>query len=356
MNQKSLTNNRFGVVPIGAEVTDEEIARMLEESKLHYRPERLAPKRKTPYNKTSAFRRKQRERARIYYQEHREEILQKDKERRLQLKAIKDEFARQHPDRMEYLRESNLQRVRDKWTRIKNQRDPEASFMDTYWKIILAVDATHPLLDDGMEKTEIDFDEVLYQLEEIKKAKRKFNNERRKYLRHAWELDLPVQEYIATVRDIDGKKEEEERKEQSLKDFLFANLSPEELQERAEIQQRLAELNKIIPRYEFNAEDEDTHEYIIKEIKKDMAKISFDKGKTFLDILNDRDHNIILSKIGKMKVWNNVVDSFDTDTMLRTLDKMSANERKICTQGNKAENRILYLGKYLLEADTDLIV
>lgn len=87
-----------------------------------------------------------------------------------------------------------------------------------------------------------------------------------------------------------------------------------------------------------------------------MAKISFDKGKTFLDILNDRDNLIILNKISKMKVWENVVNHFDTDAMLQALEHMSANERKMCTQGNKAENRMLYLGKYLLEANTDLVL
>lgn len=77
---------------------------------------------------------------------------------------------------------------------------------------------------------------------------------------------------------------------------------------------------------------EDDYEIVMKEIKKDMAKISFDHGKTFLDITNDRDFNIILNKVSKMKTWNAVVDHFDTDAMLHALEKMSANERKICTE------------------------
>ena len=194
------------------------------------------------------------------------------------------------------------------------------------------------------------------QLEQIRIAKRHFTIERKKHLQRAWELDLPVKDYIDEIKRIDAKKAQEERREQSLKDFLITNLSDEELKERQEIHQRLEELNKIVPRFIPNTDKDDSYEYVIKEIKNEMAKISFDKGKTFLDILNDRDNLIILNKISKMKVWENVVNHFDTDAMLQALEHMSANERKMCTQGNKAENRMLYLGKYLLEANTDLVL
>lgn len=297
-----------------------------------------------------------RERDRKYYETHREEKIQKVLDRYYTKKADKDAFAEQYPDRMEYIQEANLQRLRNKWIKIKNRNNPEDAYMDTYWKIILAPDATHPLLSTTREECIIDLDEVVNQLELIRKAKRRINSERRTHLRKAWELDLPVKDYIDTIKALDAERDKERKREQSLKDFLINSVPAEELRERIEIQTRLEELNKLYPRYNPEEEAEDTHEYVIKEIKEDMAKISFDKGKTYLDILDDKENNIILGKIAKKKIWQSVVDAFDADAMMATLEKMSANERKMCTQANNADNRMLYLGKYLLEATEDLIV
>lgn len=291
-----------------------------------------------------------------YYLENREQILAQQKEYRKKVKEEKQQYFDEHPEKREARRQIKNNYLSALQTRKRNIRKPQESYMNIYWRILLAPESTHPILNSNNQKIEIDFDKVLEQLEQIRIAKRHFTMERKKHLQRAWELDLPVKDYIDEIKRIDAKKAQEERREQSLKDFLITNLSDEELKERQEIHQRLEELNKIVPRFIPNTDKDDSYEYVIKEIKNEMAKISFDKGKTFLDILNDRDNLIILNKISKMKVWENVVNHFDTDTMLQALEHMSANERKMCTQGNKAENRMLYLGKYLLEANTDLVL
>lgn len=296
------------------------------------------------------------EQERRWYQANREYKIKKVRERQELIRQEKLEFMEKYPERIQYMHEVNVQRMRDRWTKKRNENNPEKSYMDTYWKIVLSSNATHPLIDDDKEKWVPDFDEILEQLKQIRLAKTHFTKERNHFIRRSWEMDIPLKDYIDKVEELNAERDREIQMEESLRSFLVENMSDEDLKEHIEIQQRLAELNKITPFYNPDEEDKDQHEYIIKEIKKDMAKISFDKGKTYLDILDDRDHNIILSKISKMKVWQNVVENFEGEAMMRALDKMSANERKLCTQGNKAENRMLYLGKYLAEAEMNLIV
>ena len=199
-----------------------------------------------------------------YYLENREQILAQQKEYRKKVKEEKQQYFDEHPEKREARRQIKNNYLSALQTRKRNIRKPQESYMNIYWRILLAPESTHPILNSNNQKIEIDFDKVLEQLEQIRIAKRHFTMERKKHLQRAWELDLPVKDYIDEIKRIDAKKAQEERREQSLKDFLITNLSDEELKERQEIHQRLEELNKIVPRFIPNTNKDDSYEYVSK--------------------------------------------------------------------------------------------
>ena len=86
-----------------------------------------------------------------------------------------------------------------------------------------------------------------------------------------------------------------------------------------------------------------------------MAKVSFNKGKTWLDILDDNDFTKIVEKISKVKVWNTVIDSLDPDDMMKALNSMNSVSRK-ALNGGSVDDRVQLLGMYLKVCKDDLMV
>lgn len=83
----------------------------------------------------------------------------------------------------------------------------------------------------------------------------------------------------------------------------------------------------------------------------DIKKISFDNGKTFIDIMDDNTFYIVVSKLRKMKNWNIIVDAMEDEAMFKAIK-----ETNLKGQLTNAENRVIFLGSYLKHSKNDLIV
>ena len=88
-----------------------------------------------------------------------------------------------------------------------------------------------------------------------------------------------------------------------------------------------------------------------KEKEMDIKKISFDNGKTFIDIMDDNTFYIVVSKLRKMKNWNIIVDAMEDEAMFKAIK-----ETNLKGQLTNAENRVIFLGAYLKHSKNDLIV
>ena len=159
-----------------------------------------------------------------YYLENREQILAQQKEYRKKVKEEKQQYFDEHPEKREARRQIKNNYLSALQTRKRNIRKPQESYMNIYWRILLAPESTHPILNSNNQKIEIDFDKVLEQLEQIRIAKRHFTIERKKHLQRAWELDLPVKDYIDEIKRIDAKKAQEENEFQDLEQIIEESL------------------------------------------------------------------------------------------------------------------------------------
>lgn len=82
-----------------------------------------------------------------------------------------------------------------------------------------------------------------------------------------------------------------------------------------------------------------------------IKKISFDNGKTYLDILDDSTFSEIILKLRKMKNWKIIVAEMEEDALMKAVE-----ETKLRGQLVNAEQRVMFLGAYLKYAQKDLVV
>ena len=172
----------------------------------------------------------------------------------------------------------------------------------------------------------------------------------------AEELGITLDALIIQRQEADRQrklKREKEAKDKEAEQRMREFFTPEQIL----INERLRQLQKKTPTYQYDPDKKEKQkQYIKEEIKKKMAKISFDKGKTMYDLTEDRDFNIVLTKVSKKKTWDMVVDHFDSETMMKALDSMSASDKKLAINGSSGQSRILYLSRYLMNATEDLIM
>lgn len=131
----------------------------------------------------------------------------------------------------------------------------------------------------------------------------------------------------------------------------------EKMKYQIEIDRRLRELEKKYKKYDYDPSKAGVSEHTqnMEELRSVMAKVSFNKGKDWLDILDDNDFVVIKEKVSKAKVWNAVIDAFNPDDMLKAVDKMPSVQRKSITGGN-VDDRMQMLGMYLKVCKEDLMV
>lgn len=130
---------------------------------------------------------------------------------------------------------------------------------------------------------------------------------------------------------------------------------PKTLKQQQEIDRRLKELNKKYKNLKYTPDTRTEEEKDWEELSKIMAKVSFNKGKTWLDILDDNDFTKIVEKVSKVKVWNAVIDSLDPDDMMKALNSMNSVSRK-ALNGGSVDDRVQLLGMYLKVCKDDLMV
>lgn len=78
-----------------------------------------------------------------------------------------------------------------------------------------------------------------------------------------------------------------------------------------------------------------------------MKKISFDGGKTLVDIMDDSTFSMVVSKLRKAKNWNVIIDAMEADALLNTSYRGST---------TTVESRVQILAEYLKSCSNDLIV
>lgn len=78
-----------------------------------------------------------------------------------------------------------------------------------------------------------------------------------------------------------------------------------------------------------------------------MKKISFDGGKTLVDIMDDSTFSMVVSKLRKAKNWNVIIDAMEADALLNTSYRGST---------TTVESRVQILAEYLKNCSHDLIV
>lgn len=78
-----------------------------------------------------------------------------------------------------------------------------------------------------------------------------------------------------------------------------------------------------------------------------MKKISFDGGKTLVDIMDDSTFSMVVSKLRKAKNWNVIIDAMEADALLNTSYRGST---------TTVESRVQILAEYLKNCSNDLIV
>ncbi len=220
-----------------------------------------------------------------------------------------------------------------------NAENPNESYKKTLAKI-LALDCTTPQERQNVKNA---FFGAVYQMEkQDRKVKEKIDQQKLE----AEKLGITYEEYKKRLEKELAEKQKKEKMKKLIREFFS--------DEQVLIETRLQKLQDKLPTYSPIAPKE--KEIIKKEIKQQMSKISFDHGKTFLNPNDSTDFNIILGKISRIKTWQAVVERFDPDTMMEVLESMPANERKQVSTNNNATNRALYLCKYLLRAENDLIL
>ena len=85
-----------------------------------------------------------------------------------------------------------------------------------------------------------------------------------------------------------------------------------------------------------------------------MKRISFDDGKTFLDMLDESTGDIVtvVAKLRSRKNWDKLVSLFEPDAMMKAVDDLKVHKSLIL---NTAEARVMFLGQYLKYAQNDLV-
>lgn len=85
-----------------------------------------------------------------------------------------------------------------------------------------------------------------------------------------------------------------------------------------------------------------------------MKRISFDDGKTFLDMLDESTGDIVtvVAKLRSRKNWDKLVSLFEPDAMMKAVDDLKIHKSLIL---NTAEARVMFLGQYLKYAQNDLV-
>ena len=207
---------------------------------------------------------------------------------------------------------------------------------------------------EAREKIEKDVNK----LEETNQIKKEIKKRENKI-----EENIKIHE-VADETDIALEKYKKELASEKIKDSLFQDNTNQDsaspytkktLKQQQEIDRRLKELNKKYKNLKYTPDTRTEEEKDWEELSKIMAKVSFNKGKTWLDILDDNDFTKIVEKISKVKVWNTVIDSLDPDDMMKALNSMNSVSRK-ALNGGSVDDRVQLLGMYLKVCKDDLMV
>lgn len=207
---------------------------------------------------------------------------------------------------------------------------------------------------EAREKIEKDVNK----LEETNQIKKEIKKRENKI-----EENIKIHE-VADETDIALEEYKKELASEKIKDSLFQDNTNQDstspytkktLKQQQEIDRRLKELNKKYKNLKYTPDTRTEEEKDWEELSKIMAKVSFNKGKTWLDILDDNDFTKIVEKVSKVKVWNAVIDSLDPDDMMKALNSMNSVSRK-ALNGGSIDDRVQLLGMYLKVCKDDLMV
>lgn len=220
-------------------------------------------------------------------------------------------------------------------------------------------------LEDAIKDLEI---ERSYKPEKSEKDKIKNNNTKNNKIKNnkteksKAEKDKTKKDKVKKENADESLKLKKERKiknnELTQNDSNSGHISPytkKTLKQQQEIDRRLKELNKKYKNLKYTPDTRTEEEKDWEELSKIMAKVSFNKGKTWLDILDDNDFTKIVEKVSKVKVWNAVIDSLDPDDMMKALNSMNSVSRK-ALNGGSIDDRVQLLGMYLKVCKDDLMV
>ena len=83
----------------------------------------------------------------------------------------------------------------------------------------------------------------------------------------------------------------------------------------------------------------------------EMRKVSFDGGKTFIDIMDDVTFPTVVQKLRKAKNWATIVEAMETEAMMTAVEESGFKGQLV-----NAEQRTMFLALYLQGAKSDLIV
>lgn len=318
-------------------------------SYLEYHPEEKAKylaeeeeKKRIKREKDKLRKRKQRARAKEQYEKYKQQYLNDPEFREKEIKRKREYYFNNKYRIYEKQRKKAYKKkyiAQKLYFQSLNQNNPDQSYTETLLKI-LTLDA-----EDSTERKLIK-DSFYTELRRMQKQDEKAKLEAEERKLKAKELGISLEEYKTQLAKEEAEKKRIENTKKIIKEFFS--------DEQLEINLKLERLKKKIPVYSPTA-SKDT-EIIEKEIKTQMSKISFNHGKTFLDPNDSTDFNIILGKVSRIKTWNAIVEKFDPDTMMAVLESMPANERKQVSTNNNATNRALYLCKYLLRTEDNLIL
>lgn len=85
-----------------------------------------------------------------------------------------------------------------------------------------------------------------------------------------------------------------------------------------------------------------------------MKRISFDGGKTFIDLIDDPtgDLYVVIQKMRSRKNWDKLVELLEPEAMTTAINNLKVNKY---LNLNNAESRVLFLGEYLRHAKEDIV-
>ena len=79
-------------------------------------------------------------------------------------------------------------------------------------------------------------------------------------------------------------------------------------------------------------------------------RVSFDNGKTMIDIMDDSTFGEVVQKLRKAKNWKIIVEAMEPEAMLKATEETKYKGLMV-----NAEQRVMFLATYLNYAENDLV-